>query len=135
MQTYKPVETDLGILEGRDCIYLDEVFLKDNQTTLILVGEINGNLCSNKQSGKFISFELIFSGVIALQMIELDSWDFASKASFDEVVESDWIGELGGKVDSTHRHYLVQTYDDVFDVVCHSYQLKLKSVLRQNAES
>jgi hypothetical protein len=28
---------------------------------------------------------------------------------------------LGGKVTRDHRHYLLQTYDDVFEVVCKAY--------------
>jgi hypothetical protein len=61
-----------------------------------------------------------FKGILAFQMVELDSWDRPIDAScFYEVLDSSWVRSLGGKVDvRRHHHYTLQTYDDVFDVVC-----------------
>lgn len=57
-------------------------------------------------------------------MIELDSWDDLSKSSFDEVMQSTWITSLGGKVDGSYKHYALQTYDEVFEVVCKRFTLE-----------
>jgi len=121
MNNHFPINTELGILKGRDCIFLDEVKLEIGQNNLILLGEINGDLCSREQSGLYIPYEISFNGVLALKMIELDSWDYNSKSSFDEIMESNWIKELGGKVKSKHRHFFFQTYDEVFEIVCSDY--------------
>ena len=59
-------------------------------------------------------------------MVELDSWDFRAESSFDEVIDSEWIQTLRGKVNKTHRHFLVQTYDEVFEIVCSGYEFKTK---------
>lgn len=120
-----PVETALGILKGRDCIYLDKVSFQNGLNTLVLKGEINGNLCSLPRKGEFISYSAIFRGVIALKMIELDSWDFKSQSSFDLIKNSSWIRELGGKVNTEHRHYLIQTYDEVFEIVCSEVEFQI----------
>jgi hypothetical protein len=64
-------------------------------------------------------------------MLELDSWDYISESSFDEVVDSDWIDSIGGKATARHRHILLQTYDDVFEVVCENVEFAVEI---QNAD-
>jgi hypothetical protein len=113
-----PIETALGRLDGRDCIYLDSFAFEDGTGTLVLDGSINGNLCSTRQPGRFVPYTLRFRGVLAIKMVELDSCDWDMESSFDEIRDSEWIRSLGGKVTAAHRHYFVQTYDYVFDVVC-----------------
>ena len=126
MNKHTPINTELGILKGRDCIYLDKVKFKDGLNRLVLIGEINGNLCGKKQIGVDISYELSFGGVLALKMVELDSWDQSTESSFSEVLESSWVNELGGKVEQHHRHFIIQTYDEVFEVVCNNYVFSVK---------
>jgi hypothetical protein len=120
-----PIETVLGRLDGRDCIYLDGYWFEDGSSTLTLEGSINGDLCGIAQPGRFISFILRFRGVLALKMVELDSCDWEFESSFDEVIGSEWVNKLRGKIDSLHRHYFVQTYDNVFDVVCTTYEFEI----------
>jgi hypothetical protein len=86
-----PIETVLGRLDGRDCIYLDGYWFEDGSSTLTLEGSINGDLCGIAQPGRFISFTLRFRGVLALKMVELDSCDWEFKSSFDEVIGSEWV--------------------------------------------
>ena len=122
-----PVQTELGILSGRDCIYLDSAKFSDSQSNFILKGDINGDLCSKEILGEEIPYKVIFEGVLALKMVELDSWDFNSESSFDEILNSSWIKSLGGKVNKSHHHYLFQTYDEVFEVVCLQVNLTIDS--------
>jgi hypothetical protein len=123
--TLRPVNTSVGLLRGRDCIYLDSVSLPDEVRVLILRGEINGDLCERRAPGASLPFEACFSGVMAIRVLELDSWSFTGETSFDEVLESSWIAELGGKVTPEHRHFIVQTYDDVFDIVCDRVEVSI----------
>ena len=44
-KTTKPIETSLGILKGRDCIYLDKVYKNDR--SYLFEGETNGRLLNN----------------------------------------------------------------------------------------
>lgn len=125
MNKYISIQTEIGTLRGRDCIYLDEVRIQDGQNTLVLIGVINGDLCSKQQLGVEIPYELKFTGVLALKMVELDSWDCVSESSFDEIKNSTWLQTLDGKVKSHHRHFLIQTYDEVFEVVCCRYEFKI----------
>ncbi len=124
MNKYVAIVTELGILKGRDCIYLDRVSFENGTSTLVMEGKVNGNLCSERQIGRVFAYVLKFNGLLALKMIELDSWDFTGESSFDEILDSDWIRTLGGKVTPSRRHFRIQTYDDVFDVVCSGYELR-----------
>jgi hypothetical protein len=120
-----PIETALGRLNGRDCIYLDGFAFEDRMGTLVLDGCINGNLCTTQHPGRMVPYTLRFCGVLAVKMVELDSCDWDFESSFDEVRDSEWIRLLGGKVTAAQRHFFFQTYDYVFDVVCESYEFEV----------
>ena len=124
---YRPVETKLGVAKGRDAIYLDAIKWVQRTNRVLLHGSLNAELCSagDRASVEFPRYRIDFNGVLAFQNIELDSWDGESQSSFDEIIESEWIRDLGGKVTSEHRHFLVQTYDDVIEVVCESFEFTL----------
>ena len=98
MATYVAVDTAVGTLSGRDCIFLDDISFGDaNANTLILSGELNGNLCSNADLGSTFSYVATFHGVMALEMLELDSWSWSGESSFDEVQHSVGSQSLVGK--------------------------------------
>lgn len=125
--TYRPIETPLGTLNGRDCIFLEGVSLLQHLNHLVLRCSVSELLCSKPRSDVDVSVPttITFRGVLALLMVELDSWDWSGESSFDEVVDSEWVRSLGGKVTSAHRHFVVQTYDDVFQVVCEDYLITM----------
>jgi hypothetical protein len=64
-------------------------------------------------------------------MVELEACKEFGASSFDEILDSDWIREIGGTVRSDVidcqrlRHFYVQTYDDVFNIVCSEYELRV----------
>jgi hypothetical protein len=122
---YQPIETPLGIASGRDAIYLDKVMFLNRTNTLVFEVDLNAALCSKTANGEivdFSSFILTFNQVLATSQVELDSWDWESESSFDEIKSSEWIKNLGGKVTSEYKHFLIQTYDDVFEIVCKDYE-------------
>ena len=130
-QIFQPIDTEVGVIFGRDAIFLDSVIVGVYPNSLELIGEFNSSLCSKyKDRDEFIKYNLKFSGVLAYMMTELDLRDFLGKSSFDLVVNSEWINELNKwnsskKLKSDHKHFMVFTYDDVFDVICQSYELTL----------
>lgn len=133
---YTPIKTELGFLYGRDCIYLNKT---EYGFSLVLYGKINGNLCSNEQKNRFISYKLTFKEALAVSIIELDSMydsdSWKAESCFDEVMNSSWVKELKGKVTSNHRHFSLQTYDDVFEVVCESYKLEVLASVEEEIVS
>ena len=130
-QTFEPIETVAGEISGRDAIFLDDVRFDYQKKTVELRGELNSTLCSKYKDDEdsFIKYSLTFSGVLAFAMTELDFKDYGV-SSFDRVVNSKWLNgmrgkDLSAKVKPNLEHYLVFTYDDVFDIVCESYELKI----------
>jgi hypothetical protein len=134
-QSFRPVETSVGLVKGRDALYLNWVQQDVENNTIFLEMQISGQLASSPPDPtKDYLFFVRFYGVLAYQMIELDSaynmekhseeWtDDSDGSCFDEVVNSRWIMELGGKVGSKHKHYTISAYDDVLDVVCERFEI------------
>lgn len=128
-ERFRAIDTQIGALVGRDAIHLNSVFYDGGN--LIIEGSFNGRLASIP-TNEDVFYRLTFSGVLALKMIELDSSDHfdlmgetaREGSSFDEILNSRWVAELGGKVTRDHKHYSFGTYDDIFDVVCDGYELQ-----------
>ena len=130
-ETFEPIQTVAGVIYGRDAIYLDDVHFDCEKKTIELRGELNSTLCSKYKDDEnsFIGYSLSFSGVLAFAMTELDFKDYGN-SSFDRVINSKRLNEMrrkdhSAKVKPNLEHYLVFTYDDVFDVVCETYELKI----------
>jgi len=132
-QSSQPIKTEIGFLKGRDAIYLDKFDVAIQPATLELEGSFNGKLAS-KPTNEWIDYSIIFSGVLAFKVIELDLWDFSSASSFDEVINSEWRSKLNGKVSPENKHYLIQTYDYVVEVICERFLLTIKARTKQGAE-
>lgn len=135
---FKAIElNEFGIVSGRDAIYLD-TFLHDSErgTECVLKGEINVPL---SQYGKkydadkpFIAFTLTFAGCLFFQGCELDSYVYEKDmvSSFDLVEASDLLkglkdGRRSSKVTDKHKHYVVQTYDYVYDIIATGFDLSV----------
>ena len=127
MEKRVAVVTELGVLRGRDCVFLDAASFEYATNTLVIRGDVNGNLCRPPLTGESIPYAFRFTGVLAQTMVELDSWEGPSESSFDEVMDSRWIRKLKGKITEEHHHYVLQTYDDVFEIVCDAWALSLES--------
>ena len=130
-EIFEPIETEVGIIFGRDAIFLDEVDFDYSNNKVVFYGELNSGLCS-KITGKdeWIKYSLTFFSILGFQMIELDFSDFRGKSSFDLVQNSNWINEFkkhdsANKVKTEHNHYFLQTYDDIFEIVSVGFELKL----------
>lgn len=61
METLTAIQTELGILQGRDCVYLNTL-IQDDFGHLTLSGDINGHLIYNNTNKKdWISYQLVFN--------------------------------------------------------------------------
>ena len=95
---------------------------------ITLTGSFNGHLCSQRLD-YWVDYSLTFYGVLALKMTELDSsihmYPHLGASSFDEVLNSTWEAQaqLGGTVTPEHKHYLIRTYDYVFELICQRCKL------------
>jgi hypothetical protein len=130
VEQFEPIRTPVGIINGRDAIYLDEIHLDlVKANTLALQGELSPFAGSERESDDWITYTLVFFGICGLKVTELDSWDFKCASSFDEVKDSEFLKSF--KLDMEHKHYKVQTYDYVFDVVCRRFDFSLGARRKQ----
>ena len=74
MEKATAVNTCLGVLKGRDCIYLDQV-KQDGLNNLTFTGDINGHLVSQHRDEKdWFPYTLTFRRVLAYFSCELDTY-------------------------------------------------------------
>ena len=122
----------LGTLYGRDCIFADSVI--QTGSTLKFKGEINGNLASKIKAEIWIPYELIFKKVIKYTSCELDTYEadkneiqVMSKSSFLVVQDSNYLINIPVRYDynkNDYKHFIIYTYDFVFNVFAVDYELK-----------
>jgi len=129
------VNTCLGILNGRDCIYLDQV-KRDDLNNLTFTGDINGHLISQHRNEKrWFPYTLTFRRVLAYFACELDTYEnlagagHSGDSSFDLIEDSSWLKSLPVRKDfdkDAYRHYRLFTYDDVYNIIAVSYSFEAK---------
>ena len=124
-------DAKLGMLNGRDCIYIDTVTL-DGYDSLTFSGEINGRLASKLRADKWIPYTLVFKRVISYFACELDTYEnlcgmgYPDHSDFTVIENSERLAKLPIRGDfdrSIYKHFRVFTYDVVFDVFAVDYEL------------
>jgi len=125
-QTFQPIETPVGILHGQQAFFVHNVDLSRYPSAATLRGSLDVRGASNPIVGEFIEFVVSFHGVKAFLLNPPSaSLNAASVSSFDEVVNSEWIAALNSSEVDGHRHFLMQTDDEVIEVIALGYQLWL----------
>lgn len=124
---YVPISTDVGIIRGRDAIYVRQFQINEDHNFTVR-GELNGALCSSAPSADFFGFRCVFHGVVGFRMDALDHSDASAyRSSFDEGTESEWLNTIRSRDPSQdfpgYREFRLVTYDDVFTLICHRYDL------------
>ena len=130
MSDRSPIIIDeLGLIYGRDAIFLDTVLMHDNQVTL--KGELTGSLCQNIQADIDIPYQIVFDHVLHFQATELDFYPHLAEytASFEEMTYSKLMDNYrqidNNKFTSSHKHYVFYTYDHIFEVIASGFVLTL----------
>ena len=131
--TYKPIQTPLGVLYGRDAVLVENLFYDPQDGGLLrITGQLDGpSVTLNPQHLATIPFTLTFNDVQAFTATQVDTYGYGggSVSSFDQVFHSRWRYDLMNRHSTTitgrHTHYHLRTYDDVFDILCESFELAL----------
>lgn len=120
------IETPIGILKGRDAIYVDDFHHKYN--AIEITGELNGSLCSRRSSNaEWYRYILKFNTVIVYKCENIDYYQWRkwnTVSSFDVISDSIWIEEYGLDIEK-FQHYILETYDYVYLIICESYSLDI----------
>lgn len=122
----RSIETALGTPRGRDSIYLGDIEQTVCPRQITFKGNIEGLLATAS-----VPFVLRFYGLLELHAIELDFSDAEHPSSFVEVMDSQRVAELKARDHSSkvheHRHFILATYDEVFEIISAGYELALQS--------
>ncbi|MGG4345663.1 hypothetical protein [Paenibacillus lautus] len=126
------INTELGVISGRDAIYLDKLnFTSTNEVELI--GEINASLCSQVNDEKYIPYKFIVKGIYYFNMVELDiSYtnvlrDVEVNSSLIEVIGSDLLTTIKEVRGLNLRHLIICTYDEIFEIACKAFEMKFNT--------
>lgn len=80
----------LGMLWGRDCIYIDTV-TQDDMDNLIIKGDINGFLARKINDDIWIPYNLIFHRVIAYFSCEIDTYENIDTYDHLDYSDFNWV--------------------------------------------
>jgi len=132
------IETkEVGKISGRDAIFLD--LLQQDLGKLSFIGEFNSSLISkNKFDCKFIPYKLIFEDVIYFECCELDFSVCNYESSFDVVENSELLLRFKkhdtNKITENHKHFVLQTYDYVYNILAVDYKLEINPLCKNKNE-
>lgn len=120
-----PIATALGVPKGRDSFYLRAIEESLYPRCITFHGNIEGLIETAS-----VPFVLRFSGLLELHAIELDFSDAEHPSAFVEVTSSERVAALRARDHSAkvgdHRHFILATYDEVFELICEGYELTLE---------
>lgn len=113
------VETSRGILGVNGGLELFTLRYRDRRRVYVLeLGLPDSGVRAE------LEFDLVWAMTIVPSEAELEAELPPPRAAFDEILESSWVAKLGGKVSpEEHRHFVVQTQNEVFSIVCAGYRV------------
>lgn len=117
------IETELGVINGRDAILLNSVNQSVNPCHIVLEGEVNSRLCSNLFEDKkvMIPYRISFDEVAFYKVWELDFYPSENDicSSFDTMrFDGESVPHFN------HLLYVFSTYDYIFEIAAKSYKLE-----------
>lgn len=120
------ITQEVGKIYGRDAIYLDLMQQNINTAELIFEGDFNSSLISVKFDCDFVPYKFIFKHVIYFQCCELESYTGSKTVSqFDVVENSDLLLRFNDLSTENHKHFVLETYDWVYDILAVDYKLEI----------
>jgi len=128
------IETSVGIISGRDAIYLDKLEILPIRFGMVFTGELNGDLCSQNDTGKeWIPYRILFDCEIYHSSCEIDLYFSKERdlvSSFDIIAESDLLNDIYDMEKScghsnTYSHYVLATYNCVFEIIAGDFKFEL----------
>lgn len=128
MQKTHPIALQVGFVNGRDAIFVDEKIEQFSPHTLIFKGQFNGDLCTNNfLNKKTIPFVLKFFNVknFECQHIDYNNFELELLSSFDLVENSEWLERFKLK---NMNHYRLATYDYLYQIAACKFDLSLSQV-------
>lgn len=116
------ITTDLGLIEGRNAIYLDRLFQDHRSLDLTFEGEIDTRMTTGYiGESEWVSFRLKFFRSDSYVMTKLDCYEKIDDlpTCFNRLTEPFLKTRL-----SNFSQYSLATYDHIFDIIATEYSLE-----------
>ncbi len=122
MDSIEKINEEIGLIKGRDGIYLDTVTFENED--LVLIGDINCALCSKKQNARWLKYKMNFKRVKIFNMneIELFPFEISHLRNESNIVLNKDSNPLKGKY-VNFNHLFITTYDFNLEILCSNFEV------------
>lgn len=126
------IDTTVGVIDARDALFLKKFIIdrypREVELSLNLATELASNISTEEQ---YIDISFTFKNVVKFGLCALDYFnENLLDTCFCEVIDSDFLNQHKALVDKGYKHYILECYDEVFEVVAQEYNLILPDGLR-----
>lgn len=128
----KFIDTTIGVIDARDALILKKFnmdrFPSEVEISLNLATELASNSSTEE---RYIDISFIFKNVVKFGLCALDYFnENILDTCFCEVIDSDFLNQQESLVEKGYKHYFLECYDEVFEIVAQEYDLILLDGLR-----
>ncbi|WP_042474018.1 hypothetical protein [Bacillus ndiopicus] len=132
----KFIDTAIGVIDARDALVLEKFIMdrypKEVELSLNLATTLASNISTEEH---YIDISIIFKNVVKFGICALDYFDEnLLDTCFCEVIDSDFLNQQKTLVEKGFKHYFLECYDEVIEVVAQEYNLILPDAIRLTDE-
>lgn len=122
----RSITTSVGVINGRDGIYIDRLVHDIKSVSITVEGTVNGELCSNNKTGRdWLNFILTFTRSVAYECQGLDqcSWENDIVSSFD--IQTDEFSDNFRPYLPEFNLYYLSAYDQMLKIVATDFKFEI----------
>jgi len=126
------IDTTVGVINARDALILNKLimerFPREVELSLNLATALASNISTEE---RYIDISFIFKNVVKFGLCGLDYFnENLLDTCFCEVIDSDFLNQQKTLVEKGFKHYFLECYDEIIEVVAQEYNLILPDGLR-----
>ena len=121
----KFIDTTVGVIDARDALILIKVIMDRYPREVELSLNLATALVSNNSTAeRYIDISFIFKNVIKFGLCSLDYFnENLLDTCFCEVIDSEFLNKEKTLIQKGFKHYFLECYDEVIEVVAQEYNL------------
>lgn len=128
----KFIDTTVGVIDARDALILKKLIMdrypREVELSLNLATALASNISTEEQ---YIDISFIFKNVVKFGLCGLDYVnENLLDTCFCEVIDSDFLNQEKTLIQKGFKHYFLECYDEVIEVVAQEYNLILPDGIR-----
>lgn len=126
------IDTTVGVFDARDALILKKIIMdrypREVELSLNLATALASNISTEE---RYIDLSFIFKNVVKFGLCGLDYFnENVLDTCFCEVIDSDFLNHEKTLIEKEFKHYFLECYDEVIEVVAQEYNLILPDGIR-----